>query len=117
MKLKIIAISILTIIIMNILIILIPENNVKANSTKINMQKIANLILFIEFQDTNHSQHNTKCFINNESTTFQYFNGEDGYEKGLKTYINKKSKIILVTPARTVIISPNPGFSATTKKF
>lgn len=111
MKLKIIAISILTIIIMNIAIILIPENNVKAESTKINTQKTANIILFIEFQDTNHAQHNTKCFINNESTTFQYFNGEDGYEKGLKTYINK------ISYGQLDVENIFPQYNETTKKI
>ena len=35
----------------------------------------------------------------------------------LKTYINKKSSIILVTPVTTEIISPNIGFSATITKL
>ena len=112
MKLKIIAVFILTIIIMNIAIILIPENNVvKAESTKINTQKIANLILFVEFQDTNHAQHNTKCFINNESTTFQYFNGEGGYEKGLKTYVNK------ISYGQLEVENIFPQYNGTTKKI
>jgi len=111
-KLKIIAVFILTIIIMNIAIILIPENNVvKAESTKINTQKIANLILFVEFQDTNHAQHNTKCFINNESTTFQYFNGEGGYEKGLKTYVNK------ISYGQLEVENIFPQYNGTTKKI
>lgn len=35
----------------------------------------------------------------------------------LKIYINKKSKIILLTPEITDIISPNVGFSSTIKKL
>lgn len=88
---KIIAISILTIMIMNMAIILMPYNNVQATDTKSSTQKMANIIVFVDFQDTDHTTHNTKCFINNENTTFQYFNGAEGYEKGLKTYINKIS--------------------------
>lgn len=111
MKLKIIAITILTIMIMNVAIILIPENNVQATDTKSNTQKIANIVVFVEFQDTDHTQHNTKCFTNNEDTTFQYFNGEDGYEKGLKTYINK------VSYGQLDVENIFPQYNETTKKI
>ena len=110
MKLKMISIFILTIIIMNIAIILIPETNVKAESTKSNTQKIANIILFVEFLDTNHAQHNTKCFLNNENTTFQYFDGDDGYEKGLKTYVNK------ISYGQLDVKNIFPQYNETTKK-
>ena len=108
---KIISIAILTIIIMNIAIVLIPENNVQATDTKIGTQKIANIVVFIEFQDTDHTTHNTKCFINNESTTFQYFNGEDGYEKALKTYLNK------ISYGQLDVQNIFPQYNETTKKI
>ena len=108
---KIISIAILTIIIMNIAIVLIPENNVQATDTKISTQKIANIVVFIEFQDTDHTAHNTKCFVNNESTTFQYFNGEDGYEKGLKTYLNK------ISYGQLDVQNIFPQYNETTKKI
>jgi M6 family metalloprotease-like protein len=48
--------------------------------------------VFVDFQDTDHSKHKSgQCFLDNEEETFEFFNGDNGYERGLKPYLSNIS--------------------------
>ena len=58
---------------------------------------MANVVLFIDFADTDHSAHNEQagllgeCFLENPQTTFDLFNGSDSEPAGMKYYLSQIS--------------------------
>jgi M6 family metalloprotease-like protein len=94
---KIVATIIIITIMLNTLISLILNNTSLATENSVQVSKFANVILFVDFEDTNHDSHGTSCFsasLDNTSGTskiFQYFNGDNEYERGLKPYLKNIS--------------------------
>ncbi len=58
---------------------------------------VANVVLFVDFADTDHSAHNDQagllgeCFLENPQTTFDLFNGSDSKPAGMKYYLSQIS--------------------------
>ncbi len=70
----------------------VPGNYIESKAQTTNM---ANVILFVDFQDTDHSTHATsgvgECFLYNPQTTFDMFTGSETVNTGLAEYINNIS--------------------------
>ncbi|MBO5386825.1 MAG: hypothetical protein J6A59_01595 [Lachnospiraceae bacterium] len=71
----------------------IPGNYIESKAQTTSM---ANVILFVDFQDTDHSTHATsggvgECFLYNPQTTFDMFTGSQTVNTGLAEYINNIS--------------------------
>ena len=51
----------------------------------------ANVVLFVNFKDTDHSAHiasaTGECFLTNADTTFRLFNGDAEHPRGMKQYL------------------------------
>ncbi|MBQ9935657.1 MAG: hypothetical protein IJO70_07415 [Lachnospiraceae bacterium] len=55
-------------------------------------KSMANVVLFVDFQDTDHSTHESnylgECFLHNPETTFNLFNGDDENITGMSYYLD-----------------------------
>ncbi len=64
-------------------------------STKAATTNMANLVLFVDFADTDHSGHDSsgvgECFLYDPDTTFDLFTGSDSVNTGLAEYISNIS--------------------------
>ena len=53
---------------------------------------MANVVIFVDFQDTDHSKHNGssigECFLENPQTTMDLFNGSDTVNTGMAKYLD-----------------------------
>ena len=53
---------------------------------------MANVVIFVDFQDTDHSKHNGssigECFLENSQTTMDLFNGSDTVNTGMAKYLD-----------------------------
>jgi len=56
---------------------------------------IANVVVFVDFQDTDHTEHISnlggECFTKNAQTTFQMFNGDADHPRGMRQYLQNIS--------------------------
>ncbi len=66
--------------------------NLGSITTQAATTRMANVVLFVDFADTDHSEHGDnligECYLENPATTIELFDGNDSVNTGMKQYLD-----------------------------